>query len=161
MAETNKKLKTAVIILASLVLVAIIAAFIYLAWETLALKPPEVGLEEREDWLSLLAGETFDIDSSTDDVRLLEMMFTRISRVEFNHSGSIKIEMLPCTFYTRRPEQRIEGVVWQGDDGLICTVGGTDCPIWLEIKDNDTVLILQGSEDRLLFTPDNPHHFQP
>ena len=56
MAETNKKLKTAVIILASLVLVAIIAAFIYLAWETLALKPPEVGLEEREDWLSLLAG---------------------------------------------------------------------------------------------------------
>ena len=73
MAETNKKLKTAVIILASLVLVAIIAAFIYLAWETLALKPPEVGLEEREDWLSLLAGETFDIDSSTDDVRLLDL----------------------------------------------------------------------------------------
>lgn len=156
--KSGKKLKIALCVMAGIVIVSILAAFIYFAWQLTIPKPPESSPDERLEWMCLINGEGFDIDPSTDDAQLIEFMMLPVDRLEVGKSTRLEPDVLTCTFYTKRPVMEVRGTIRIGDDALVCEAGGSTGKIWLERGEYPT-LIYQGEKERLLFTPDRPDDF--
>lgn len=156
--KNNPLLRNIVIVLGIAVVIAVIGACIYFSFETASPLPPSSDEEEREEWLRLLSKQEFRIDKATKNVKLEEFSFQTIEELEFGRyytEGSF----LECTFSSKNGNELL-GEVYMGDESLICDLSGVYLSLWLELGDDYPILVLQGSEERLIFNPVEPDNFK-
>lgn len=157
-AKSNQLLRNIVVVLGIAVVIAVIGACIYFSFETASPLPPSSDEGEREEWLRLLSKQEFRIDKATKNVKLEEFSFQAIEELEFGRyytEGSF----LECTFTSKNVNEFL-GEVYMGDESLICDLSGVYLSLWLELGDNYPILVLQGSEERLIFIPVEPDNFK-
>ena len=149
-----KGLVTGIII----VLTLILCCFIYFSFEVSSAAPPDSSEEERLEWFEILEHQDFVIDKAAKDTALRELLYFKISRLSFSDWNKEKASLC-AEFITKGDDYSIPAVIIQGDGTLVCSIDGQSLPIWLETG-SDPVIIVQGTEERLLFIPEDPISFR-
>ena len=152
------------IILAAVIviLIAVIALFIYFGLELSSTEPVESSEAERLEWMHLLSGQEFRIDKAAKNSKLEELLYIEIDSVVFDIYDTSS-DYLVCSFFNDDITGCVaEGYITNGDESLLCDTGGPYLEVWLEMSEDEAMicLIMQGRKERLILNPLQPSHFR-
>ena len=152
------------IILAAVIviLIAVIALFIYFGLELSSTEPVESCEAERLEWMRLLSGQEFRIDKAAKNSKLEELLYIEIDSVVFDIYDTSS-DYLVCSFFNDDITGCVaEGYITNGDESLLCDTGGPYLEVWLEMSEEESMicLIMQGRKERLILNPLQPSHFR-